>query len=525
MPAADTTRARRSTRLLPTTLFWAGVALAPLAVLLFLVSTGAFAMQIAAVLAVAALALMGVALWLSRDGDSVRVEVEEIVFGELDAMRGETRNDIAHATRTSHKQLGERIVALSETVEVLRGQLEYVRGQLERAGQPQAHHQAGPAHNTGGNMLRHTETVQVTTRQTTMVDSSDGRRDGTVYGSRPQPQEYGSRPQPDYGSQPQPDYGGRARVDYPPPADAGVPSHFGGRATVSPQPRQEPRTGDIPPAFGGRSYGAAQVPLQRAPEPSYSPPPSPAIDSGPREESWTEQLLRERLNRRDHDRVGRDDTDWADRTGERTSGGRRRAFDPEDYSDERTTGGLSAGGVSGFREPTTGGLGGGGFREPTTGGGLGAGTTGYRTSDRWAEVRSDERGRELQMGEFRSQMREGERGSEIRIEDRWAAVRREDDRRREEESRHDGWSESPRRDEERHHERVDGPRRSPASRERERSRALPPAPADPPQSWTSNWANAGRDEEPTYRWNEGREPDSRLPRRIVDFEHTDDRWR
>src|SRR5262249_10249731 len=95
MPAADTTRARRSTRLLPTAVFWAGVALAPLAVLLFLVSTGAFAMQIAAVLAVVALALMGVALWLNRDGDSARAEVEEVVFEELDAMRGEVRDDIA----------------------------------------------------------------------------------------------------------------------------------------------------------------------------------------------------------------------------------------------------------------------------------------------------------------------------------------------------------------------------------------------------------------------------------------------
>ena len=560
MPAADTTRARRSTRLLPTTLFWAGVALAPLAVLLFLVSTGAFAMQIASVLAVVALALMGVALWLGRDGDNVRVEVEEIVFEELDALRGELRNDIAHATRTSHKQLGERIVALSETVEVLRGQLDYVRGQLERTGQPQAHPQAGPAHhNAPGNLLRHTETVQVTTRQTTLVDSSDGRRDGTVYGSRPQPPEYGSRSQQDYG--------GRARVDYPAPADAGVPSHFGGRATV-PQPRQEPRTGDIPPAFGGRTYGAAQVPLQRAPEPSYSPPaPPPAIDSAPREESWTEQLLRERLNRRERDPVGRD-TGWEERTGEHTAGGRRRTFDADDYSAERMTGGLSAGGTGGFREPTTGGLGGaGGFREPTTGGAGGAGgfrepttggagsfrepttggpsglgssgISGYSTSDRWAEVRSDERGRELQMGEFRSQMREGERGSEIRIEDRWAAVRREDDRRREEQHRRDEWGEGARRDErsqaewsqgewsqgERREERADGPRRSPASRERERSRALPPAPAGPPPSWASTWANAGRDEEQTYRWNDGREPDNRLPRRIVDFEHTDDRWR
>jgi hypothetical protein len=44
-------------------------------------------------------------------------------------------------------------------------------------------------------------------------------------------------------------------------------------------------------------------------------------------------------------------------------------------------------------------------------------------------VRSDDRGREVRMGERRAAMHADESGSEMRIEDRWAAVRREEPRR------------------------------------------------------------------------------------------------
>jgi hypothetical protein len=52
-----------------------------------------------------------------------------------------------------------------------------------------------------------------------------------------------------------------------------------------------------------------------------------------------------------------------------------------------------------------------------------------RAGDRWASVRSDDRGREVRMGERRAAMHQDELGSEVRIEDRWAAVRREEPRR------------------------------------------------------------------------------------------------
>ena len=198
-------------------------------------------------------------------------------------------------------------------------------------------------------------------------------------------------------------------------------------------------------------------------------------------------------------------------------------------------------------------------------------------------MRSDEHGgRELRIGERRAAVHADEGGTELRIEDRWASVRQEESRRDDEPGR-------------------EGPRRSEARRERERDwadpgdwssrewgrgdddrddrgpaadrwsessweegrrnddgstrwsevrrerhgiggtpAALPAAPAEPASSWTSGWANAGREQserlprrsrhahdDDDYDWNGGREDDAhtRSARRIVDFEGNDDRWR
>jgi hypothetical protein len=211
--------------------------------------------------------------------------------------------------------------------------------------------------------------------------------------------------------------------------------------------------------------------------------------------------------------------------------------------------------------------------------------TGLRTSDRWASVRSDDRGgRELQMGERRTAMREDARGTELRIEDRWASVRREEARREAEGPRR----EEPRREEPRRE--AEGPRRSAASRERERDwsepddrgqqrerpagrAALPAGPSDRSGEWTRRWESGGRDDDrsqrgrtgewsdaaredertsriadrPTdrggdrsaersgrryrvddtdYRWNGVREEArGQTGRRLVEFEGNDDRWR
>lgn len=354
MPAADTQRRRAGLPLL-SGLLWAGVGLAPVAALLVLLSgdsTGL--MRLAVLLAVVAVVLIGVSMALRRGPDSVRDQVEDMIFEELDILRDDLREDITMAARATHKSLGERVVNLHESVEALRGQVDNLRVQVERGSAPSepapppAPPPATPPPSVVAphGMVRHTETVKVTTRQT-IVDQNDNGR-GTVYGS--------------------------SRAVEP--------------ASASGQRRASPAA------------------------------PS-AADEG---ESWTEQLLRQRLggdrfrgsglgsDRRDEprrdepryeprygddrykseDRFGGDRFGAGDRPGERR-GGRRRAPDPGEDDGDRITG--------------------------------------VRASDRWASVRSDDRGRELRMGERRTAMEADESGAEVRIEDRWAAVRQEDARR------------------------------------------------------------------------------------------------
>ncbi|MET7422308.1 hypothetical protein [Dactylosporangium sp. NPDC005555] len=191
MPAAETTGGRPSAKVLQI-LFWAGVGLAPLAALLLLFG-GGFVLQLAAVLAVGVVVLIGLSIALRGDNDNVRGEVEETMFEELDTLRDEIRGDITHAARATHGQLVERIGVLHETVDALRNQVDMMRGQLERttraAQQAAAAQHAGPQPTGSASVpqgvLRHTETVQVTTK-TMVVDPTDQRRDGTVYGARPE---------------------------------------------------------------------------------------------------------------------------------------------------------------------------------------------------------------------------------------------------------------------------------------------------------------------------------------------------
>ena len=51
---------------------------------------------------------------------------------------------------------------------------------------------------------------------------------------------------------------------------------------------------------------------------------------------------------------------------------------------------------------------------------------GMAQGSRWAEVRADDHGRELHLGERRASVHSDDRGSEYRVEDRWAALRRDD---------------------------------------------------------------------------------------------------
>jgi hypothetical protein len=252
MPSSSDTPDRHSGKLLPA-LLWAGVGVAPLAALALVVGSGEGSLRVAVGLALLAVVLIGLSIALRPTVESVKADLQDTLYDEVDVVREGVRNDIASAARTTHRSFGEKF-------EQLRGQLEAVRAEVARQGNGPAPHSptgaglGGPPRTTGSvppGVVRHTETVQVTTRST-IVDphaeesppargpawsGADGghRRSGeNVYGSRPEPAQ----------------------------------SHPAQSHPARPQPAQ---------SYSAQSYSA----------PSYSEPPH--------EESWTEQQLRKRF--------------------------------------------------------------------------------------------------------------------------------------------------------------------------------------------------------------------------------------
>ncbi len=319
MPPEETPPSRWSAQVFRW-VFWVGVVVAAVAALLLLLGKDSMQLRMAGVLAVLSVIVIGVSLSVRRESATVRAEVEEMLLDELDSLHDDVRNDITAAARATHQALGEKVVTLTDTVEALREEVDTLRSHLEQgAPVPVGSVGAGssrPAQHSG--MVRHTETVQVTTRRT-IVDPNEAS--GTVYGGS------------------------------------------GGESLIPGQ-----RHGEWASAAHEWSSSAGS---SRGPQRSG-------------DESWTDQLLRERF-------AGHDRTSGMGRLSERDD-------------------------VDGIR-------------------GVGAG-------DRWASVRSDERGHELRVGERRAEVHSDELGTEMRIQDRWAAVLRDaehDDTRRESERSFDGF--------------------------------------------------------------------------------------
>lgn len=210
MPASPDSPDRPRGKLLPA-LLWAGVGVAPLAALALVLGSGERSLRIAIGLALLSVVLIGLSVVLRPTVEAVKVDLEDALYDEVDAIRDGMRNDIATAARATHRSFGEKFEHLQGMVEQLRGQLEAIRVEMARqgGGGPTPHGAmggglGGPPRPNGavpGGVVRHTETVQVTTRSTIVDPHSEeppagrspwsgadaGRRGATVYGSRPEP--------------------------------------------------------------------------------------------------------------------------------------------------------------------------------------------------------------------------------------------------------------------------------------------------------------------------------------------------
>ena len=194
MPVTDAQEEQRHARLF-SVLFWIGVGLAPLAALILLVGSSTGSLRAAVGILIISVILVGVSITLRRDSEGLKTELEDTMFDEIDSVRAEVRDDIGHAVQATHRALGEKMQYLLDQVESTRAELEATKAQLETLRhQPVAATQRGraPAPSMGQHgqrqgmppgVLRHTETVQVTTRHTIMDPHEDSSR-GTTYGTR-----------------------------------------------------------------------------------------------------------------------------------------------------------------------------------------------------------------------------------------------------------------------------------------------------------------------------------------------------
>ena len=239
MPSPEAIEESRGKPLL-TVLFWVGVGLAPIAALLLLVGDGNGVLRVAAVLALLAVVLIGLSIALRSDANAVRDEIEDILAEEIEDLRADLRKDIESAARATHKAFGEKLHAVQQCVEAIRSQQTTPRpdagrgepadvgghrsatrpagqyagtvssGAYGRAGghaaMPEADVAGGPGGPASGpppaarrvapaagehpprphlpsGVVQHTETVQVTTRQTIVGPPEHDPGGGNVYGS------------------------------------------------------------------------------------------------------------------------------------------------------------------------------------------------------------------------------------------------------------------------------------------------------------------------------------------------------
>ncbi|MDG4784250.1 hypothetical protein O7614_31810 [Micromonospora sp. WMMD961] len=472
MPAPVTSDARRQPPLL-TMLFWAGVALAPVAALILLVADGNGPLRFAAVLAIVAVVLIGLSIALRPDAEGASARADELL-DEMEELRRELRAEIVAAAQRGNQALDQAQRA-QEGIAAVRRRLDASGAAL--AGAVPAGEPAGAGR------------ARVPAAEPPMDDVPVARSRVQAPGDAP---------------------AGRARV-----AGPGDAPRRGRSERMVDDESAYPREAAEPPAAAGMygaersagtAYGSARPREHDRPEPAHRPAgvvrhtetvhvttrhtvvdgghPEPAGRFGggygsqwtPPAQEWSRGAERHTpdFEADESGWTGRpDEPEWTDprdayahadepgparshRTPERPAS--RSWDDPDDrgWSEQRDRTNAAA---------------------PQPGPPLRADDTGeywsqLRAGDRWAAVRDDENGRELRVGERRAEVHADASGTEYRMADRWAAVRHEEPRRHEEpEAYH--WDEPARR-----HDRDGGWRGESAGRP-----ALPEGGVPVPDEW------------------------------------------
>src|SRR5574342_237264 len=122
MPASETQDLRRLRVL--SMLYWGGVGLAPLTILILMFGQGTGSLRVAVIFAVFSVVGIGVSITMRRDTDLIRIELQHLMIDQVEQVRAEGRNDVTIASRNTYHALSDKLAVLAETVETLRYQLE-----------------------------------------------------------------------------------------------------------------------------------------------------------------------------------------------------------------------------------------------------------------------------------------------------------------------------------------------------------------------------------------------------------------
>ncbi|MEU1749541.1 hypothetical protein, partial [Micromonospora arida] len=456
MPAPASPDVRRQPPLL-TMLFWAGVALAPVAALILLVADGNGPLRFAAVLAILAVVLIGLSIALRPDGEGASARTDELL-DEIEELRRELRSEIVAAAQRGNQ-------ALDQAQRAQEG-IAAVRRRLDASGAALAG--AAPAVEPAGAGRARVAAVEPPVDDTPVARNRGDAPPARARVSGPDDTPRWGRPE-----HPDDDEPAYAREAPEPPTTAGM--YGGERPPATAYGSARPREHDRPEAAhrpGGVVRHTETVHVTTRHTVVDGGPAEPAGRYGggyagqwtPPAQEWTrggdaEQPPRPsgraRSEPEQHPRAGygvepgrtgrRDEPEWTDRrdayaqpdepapasrshrTPERPAAESWDSPDDRGWSEQRDRAGAPA---------------------PQPGPPLRADDTGeywsqLRAGDRWAAVRDDENGRELRVGERRAEVHADATGTEYRVADRWAAVRHEEPRRHEDAVRH----EEPRRHE------------------------------------------------------------------------------
>ncbi|MEV1153853.1 hypothetical protein AB0J27_00385 [Micromonospora chokoriensis] len=496
MPAPATSDTRRQPPLL-TMLFWAGVALAPVAALILLVADGNGPLRFAAVLAIVAVVLIGLSIALRPDTEGASARADELM-DEIEELRRELRAEIVAAAQRGNQALDQAQRA-QEGIGAIRRRLDASGAALAGAvpaGDPAG---AGRARVPAGEPPVD-EVPVARSRVQAPGDAPAGRARVSAPDDAPR------RARPERVAHDESAY---PREAAEPPAAAGMygAERSAGTAYGSARPREHDR-----PEPGHRSAGVVRhtetvhVTTRHTVVDGGHPEPAGRYGGGGYAGQWTPpaQEWSRGAERRTPD-FEEDESGWTGRPDEPEWTDPRDAYahadEPAAARSHRTPEGPASRswdspddrGWSEQRDRAS--------AAPQSGPPLRADDTGeywsqLRAGDRWAAVRDDENGRELRVGERRAEVHADASGTEYRMADRWAAVRHEeprgyDESRRQEEPR--GYDEPRRHDEPRRrgepeayhrdeparrHDRDGGWRGEPAGRP-----ALPEGGVPVPDEW------------------------------------------